>query len=204
MRWLAPWRQLWSWLACAALAGLLLQRLVLDVRLPRFCDTTYIWEGYEEAPIGGKQRYRLIRFKDGDTGRQAGGVPWLRRDVWLKIGMDARYRAAGQYCYRRPPALPAAPHPPPPGCFSPARPAAHTQLQARRVVPILFIHGHLGTHQQMRSAASETGRELSRRLAADASWPLWLQWYGADFNSEASALDPRLLVSHIWVVLRAA
>ena len=72
------------------------------------------------------------------------------------------------------------------------------------MVPVLFIHGHLGTHQQMRSAASETGRELTRRLAADASLPLWLQWYGADFNSEASALDPRLLVSHTWVLVMCA
>ncbi len=63
------------------------------------------------------------------------------------------------------------------------------------MVPVLFVHGHLGTHQQMRSAAAETGRELARRLKADRSWPLWLQWYGADFGAEASALDPDLLVS---------
>lgn len=62
------------------------------------------------------------------------------------------------------------------------------------MVPVLFVHGHLGTHQQMRSAAAETGRELARRLEADSTWPLWLQWYGADFGAEASALDPDLLV----------
>jgi hypothetical protein len=69
-------------------------------------------------------------------------------------------------------------------------------LQQRHVVPVLFVHGHLGTHQQMRSAASETGRELARRLASNASWPLWLQWYGTDFAAEASALDGALLVRH--------
>ena len=75
----------------------------------------------------------------------------------------------------------------------PAR-AAFLKLQRRHVVPVLFVHGHLGSHQQMRSAASETGRELARRLAANASWPLWLQWYGADFSTEPSALDAALLV----------
>jgi hypothetical protein len=72
--------------------------------------------------------------------------------------------------------------------------AVYSSLQQRHVVPVLFVHGHLGSHQQMRSAASETGRELARRLAANASWPIWLQWYAADFNAEPSALDANLLV----------
>lgn len=74
--------------------------------------------------------------------------------------------------------------------------AVYKKLQRLHVVPVLFVHGHLGTHQQMRSAASETGRELARRLTANASWPLWLQWYSTDFNAEASALDAALLVRH--------
>ena len=79
------------------------------------------------------------------------------------------------------------------------RPAAFDELSQRQTVPVLFVHGHLGTHQQMRSAAAETGRELARRLAADPAWPLWLQWYAADFAEEASALDAGLLVSWLRV-----
>ncbi|KAL4448007.1 hypothetical protein ABPG75_005226 [Micractinium tetrahymenae] len=70
-------------------------------------------------------------------------------------------------------------------------------------LPVLFVHGHLGSHQQMRSAAAETGRELARRAAADpAGWPLWLQWYAADFNAEALALDSSLLAEQASFVLR--
>lgn len=67
---------------------------------------------------------------------------------------------------------------------------------------MLFVHGHLGSHQQMRSAAAETGRELARRAAADpAGWPLWLPWYAVDFNAEASALDSSVLVGSMVCTL---
>ncbi|EFN57345.1 hypothetical protein CHLNCDRAFT_57178 [Chlorella variabilis] len=141
------------WLACAAfaLAALPLATLLRAYWLPRSCDTTYLWEGYEQVPLTQiHSRYRLIRFKDADP---------ERREVYKK-------------------------------------------LQRLHVVPVLFVHGHLGTHQQMRSAASETGRELARRLTANASWPLWLQWYSTDFNAEASALDAALLDKQAEFVVR--
>ena len=72
--------------------------------------------------------------------------------------------------------------------------AAVRALRQPHIVPVLFVHGHLGSHQQMRSAAAETGRELARRLAANASWPLLLQWYAPDFLAEPSALDAALPV----------
>ena len=66
-----------------------------------------------------------------------------------------------------------------------------------RTVPVLFVHGHLGSHQQMRSLASETGRELRRRLAAGRLGPqrFWLDWFAPNFNAQPSALESHLLVS---------
>ena len=61
-------------------------------------------------------------------------------------------------------------------------------------MPVLFVHGHMGSYQQMRSAASESGRELVRRLRAADDWALWLQWYAVDFAAEPSALEASLLV----------
>lgn len=63
----------WGWLVPAALAALLIHRLACDTFLPHLCDTTYIWEGYEDVPLGGDQRYRLIKFKDGDARLSQGG-----------------------------------------------------------------------------------------------------------------------------------
>eukprot|EP00887_Chlorella_sp_A99_P004760 scaffold4.g4760.t1 len=74
-------------------------------------------------------------------------------------------------------------------------------------VPVVFVHGHLGSHQQMRSLASETGRELRRRLEArDAGAgggearadealhaPFWLDWLAPDFDAQPSALEPALV-----------
>lgn len=107
----------------------------------------------------------------------ADGCPWLSTPLCRRSSGSEHGRTA-------PPLLP-----------SLQLTAAYDTLRQRREVPVLFVHGHLGTHQQMRSAAAETGRELARRLDADPAWPLWLQWYAADFAGEASALDAGLLVS---------
>lgn len=60
------------WTAWAALAGLLAQRLVQDGREPLHCDTTYLWQGYEEELAGEGGAYRLVRFADKDAKRAAG------------------------------------------------------------------------------------------------------------------------------------
>ena len=183
-----------GWLAWAALAGLVAQRLLLDASLPRHCDTTYIWEGYEEVPMGGRSRYRLIKYSDRDTSKGSQGR--------LQRMEEKACRGAWEPPSTPPLLLGQAPPPLPP---SPTRhvrlPAPRTSpsaavraLRQPHIVPVLFVHGHLGSHQQMRSAAAETGRELARRLAANASWPLLLQWYAPDFLAEPSALDAALPV----------
>lgn len=48
---------------------------------------------------------------------------------------------------------------------------------------------------QMRSLASETGRELALRVRRDVNLSYWLSWQAVDFGEELSALSARLLVS---------
>lgn len=51
----------------AALAALPLRHLLTSLRLPRSCDTTYVWEGYEEVALSTPHpRFRLITYRDGD------------------------------------------------------------------------------------------------------------------------------------------
>lgn len=59
-------------------------------------------------------------------------------------------------------------------------------------VAVLFIPGHLGSHEQMRSMASETTKEISRRIRKSVDVD-GVDWYGADFLEEPSGLEPRLL-----------
>lgn len=60
------------WLAWAALAALLARRVWEDVAQPVFCDTTYLWQGYEPAlPIDGSG-YSLVKFADADPHRVPG------------------------------------------------------------------------------------------------------------------------------------
>lgn len=68
-------------------------------------------------------------------------------------------------------------------------------LRARAfIAPVLFIHGNAGTEQQMRSLASESSRECTRRGKTHASSPpVFLEWYAARFNEEPSALQPHLV-----------
>ncbi|KAG7675103.1 hypothetical protein KSW81_002606 [Nannochloris sp. 'desiccata'] len=78
-------------------------------------------------------------------------------------------------------------------------------LRHRRCpIPLLFVHGHLGSPQQMRSMASETSREIIRRYKKASStptatpnkedeWNLWIDWYAVNFNEEPSAFEPHLL-----------
>lgn len=61
--------------------------------------------------------------------------------------------------------------------------------------PILFIHGHLGSHEQMRSMASETAKEIARRYKSNRDVQ-WADWYAVDFSEEPSGLEPRLRVCH--------
>lgn len=60
--------------AWAALAGVLLHCLAQDALLLRWpsCDTTYIYEGYEQVQMAREGRYRLIKFADGDRSASAG------------------------------------------------------------------------------------------------------------------------------------
>lgn len=50
----------------------------------------------------------------------------------------------------------------------------------------------------MRSMASETSRELVRRLKASSgnkqNWDMWIDWHAVNFNEEPSAFEPALLV----------
>ena len=57
---------------------------------------------------------------------------------------------------------------------------------------VLFVHGHLGSREQMRSMASETAKEISRRLK-DQKQVDGVDWFAADFLEEPSGLEPRLL-----------
>lgn len=60
------------WFGWAALAAVLLHRVAMDLRQPLACDTTYLWQGYEDVGLPDGGRYRLLRFKDGDKDRAAG------------------------------------------------------------------------------------------------------------------------------------
>ena len=76
------------------------------------------------------------------------------------------------------------------------RSAGIAALRASRPpVPLLFVPGHLGSHQQMRSLASESSRELVRRFSAQSKepWDLWIEWSAVDFAAEPSAFEPRVL-----------
>lgn len=66
------------------------------------------------------------------------------------------------------------------------------KLRSQRSIPVLFIHGHLGTHQQMRSMASESSREALRRLNT-STYPFIFDWHAVDLNSEPSAFEPTLI-----------
>lgn len=65
------------------------------------------------------------------------------------------------------------------------------------VAVVLFVHGHGGTHQQLRSMAAESGRELTSRPRADSSWRVWMEWYGVNMDEEPSGLEARLVVSEL-------
>lgn len=67
------------------------------------------------------------------------------------------------------------------------------QRKNQEAFPILFIHGHLGSHEQMRSMASETAKEISRRYKSKRK-VRWADWYAVDFSEEPSGLEPRLRV----------
>jgi hypothetical protein len=53
------------------MAAVLLLSLWESFSVPRACDTTYIWEGYEQVAIE-HPRYKLIKSMDGDPERQKG------------------------------------------------------------------------------------------------------------------------------------
>lgn len=61
------------WLCWAALAALLARRVWEDVRQPVLCDTTYLWQGYEQALAADGDGYSLVKFADADASRAAGG-----------------------------------------------------------------------------------------------------------------------------------
>ena len=179
--WRRPSQQRLRALAAAALAVLLAHRMAQDVRDgggggAGRCQTTYLWEGYQAAPLPGCLQqafptYRLFKFDD--------------RDPRTAQGARAPPRSAGSSPLRPAPAR--ADHPAP--VFAERR----TLEQEGGRVSVLFVHGHMGSYQQMRSAASESGRELVRRLRAQGA-RVWLDWFAADFAAEPSALEPALMV----------
>jgi len=68
-------------------------------------------------------------------------------------------------------------------------------LKSKTLIPLLFVHGHIGSHQQVRSLASESSRELVRRLQnKDSKWDVWIEWNAVDLASQPSAFEPRILV----------
>ncbi|KAI8111632.1 hypothetical protein M9435_004132 [Picochlorum sp. BPE23] len=73
-------------------------------------------------------------------------------------------------------------------------PTEVTQKRNDGAFPVLFVHGHLGSYEQMRSMASETAKELSRRYRKGDNIR-WVDWYAVDFDGEPSGLEPRLLVN---------
>jgi len=74
-----------------------------------------------------------------------------------------------------------------------AHDAVIQKRKAGDAFPILFIHGHLGSHEQMRSMASETAKEIARRDKFNREVQ-WADWYAVDFSEEPSGLEPRLRV----------
>ena len=83
-------------------------------------------------------------------------------------------------------------------------------LRRQRTIPLLFVHGHLGSPQQMRSMASESSREIVKRFRQtsknsnnnnkdDDKWELWVDWHATNFNEEPSAFEPALLVSNLAI-----
>ena len=180
--------RLWSRIAAAAAVAvfaLLIDRLRSDLSTPSQCDTTYLYEGYERVHLppalsGRHLRYRLFRFIDGDPQLAQGKRP-----------THAIQTLPQPSCDPTPPPRLRCPPPPPPAAASPA-----AAVERRHTVPVLFVHGHLGSYQQMRSLASETGRELRRQLAQGrlVEPGLWLDWVAPDFNAQPSALEGALLV----------
>lgn len=68
-------------------------------------------------------------------------------------------------------------------------------LSPLSATPVLFVHGHLGSYQQMRSLAAESGRQVLREAGSrDADSRRGIVWYALDFGAEPSALDLSLLV----------
>jgi hypothetical protein len=85
-----------------------------------------------------------------------------------------------------------------------AAPAPTDVWRPRAVV--LFVHGHLGSSQQMRSLASEALREAARRARAAGAAPrgAWPEFYGADFGAEPAAFDAALVLRQAEFVAAAA
>lgn len=143
----------------------------IDFAKTKKCDTTYINPSYRKVPLqlGGEERfkaYSLVQYKEVHS-------------YWVpKEGKGILYCIWPQdlihlFLY-----------------------GAVTQNKKKDdAFPILFIHGHLGSHEQMRSMASETAKEIARRYNSRLKVP-WADWYAVDFAAEPSGLEPRLRVRH--------
>jgi hypothetical protein len=74
--------RVWGLVAWVAVAALPLHNLLSCLRLPRSCDTTYLWEGYEEVALRQPHpRYKLIKFADRDRELEPGAWLFLRIHV---------------------------------------------------------------------------------------------------------------------------
>ncbi len=149
------------------------------------CETTYIWEGYEEIrlPDGIREQYpayQLFRWADAN--------PQIRQG--MSLSMLCHSPLQQQLPSYAPFTLTLPLH----GNFNPA---VQQQMLSYQVAVVLFVHGHGGTYQQLRSMAAESGRELTSRLRANSSWRVWMEWYGVNMHEEPSGLEARLVVSEL-------
>lgn len=79
-------------------------------------------------------------------------------------------------------------------CMCVCVPAVVREVKKKGSYVVLFAHGHMGTFEQFRSMASETAKEIVRRIKSGDNKVDWIDWYSADFNEEPSGLEQRILV----------
>lgn len=157
---------------------LIIEDVLFDISRTKKCDTTYINPSYQKVPLALEQRnkfsaYSLLQYKEVHSywvplkGMSMSNVMWRMKDSRYRVRLTQK-------------------------SFNCAVLREHN----KDAFPVLFIHGHLGSHEQMRSMASETAKEISRRHKAMREIR-WADWYGVNFASEPSGLEPRLLVREL-------
>jgi len=148
------------------------------------CETTYIYEGYEPVELPQHvaslfPQYRLVRYADRDPALQQGKQKRVRQFQLLACSLHWIYFIL-HICIN---------------ILAWDVDVGIRILKSKTLIPLLFVHGHIGSHQQVRSLASESSRELVRRLQnKDSKWDVWIEWNAVDLASQPSAFEPRILV----------